>query len=197
MQNHKLPILLSLVFIAISCSSPTEEINKAFHNVDKSLQKANEYLDDPLEKLYDSIIVQKNKNINLVNNADNIYKETKNTFQFIDSLKEVLKLQDGVGDNLNIASKLLVKTLTGKKLKDKLVTIYNYSYSTLETTQEKLSLDSVAYFIAHLNSGNNWSEKYFDMTPTVAAITMLTKFENDSKNLAIIGLTSVKRQIGK
>ena len=62
-------------------------------------------------------------------------------------------------------------------------------------SKEKTNLDSVANSIIELQFDKDWSKKYFDKTPTVAAITMLTKFKNDCKNSAIIGMTSIRKQM--
>jgi hypothetical protein len=178
-----------------SCISPTDEINKAFQTVDKSLQNSNKYLDNSIDKIYDSIKVNRHKNLTLASKADTLLYKTENTIKFIDSLKQTLELQDTSGNDLKPSSKLLVKTLTSNKLQDKLIGVYKYSHLTLNNNKEKINLDSVANSIIELQFDKDWSKKYFDKTPTVAAITMLTKFENDCKNSAIIGMTSIRKQI--
>jgi hypothetical protein len=197
MRKIKLTILFYFICLLTSCVSPTDEINKAFQTVDKSLQKSNEYLDNSIYKIYDSIKIKWHKNLALASKADTLFYKIDNAIKFIDSLIQTLELQDTSGNDLKPSSKLLVTTLTSKKLQDKLISVYKCSYLTLNNSREKTNLDSVANSIIELQFEKDWSIKYFDKTPTVAAITILTKFENDCKNSAIIGMISIRKQIGE
>jgi hypothetical protein len=195
MRQTKSIILFYFICLLTSCDSLTDEINKAFHTVNNSIQNSNKYLDNSIDKIFDSIKANRHRNLTLASKADTLFYKTENTIKFIDSLKQLLELQDTSGNDLKTSSKLLVMTLTSNNLKDKLVEVYKYSYLTLNNNKEKAILDSVANSIIELQFDKEWSKKYFYKTPTVAAITILTKFENVCKNSAIIGMSNIRKQL--
>jgi hypothetical protein len=195
MRQPKLTIRFCFICLLTSCVSPTDEINKAFQTVDNSLQSSNTYLDNSIHNIYDFIKVNRHKNLTLGSKADTLFYKTENAINFIDSLKQTLELQDSSGDDLKPSTKLLVTTLTSNRLQGKLIGVYKYSYLTLKDSKEKQNLDSVASSIVELQFDKDWSKKYFDKTPTVGAITILTKLESDCKNSAMIGMMSIKKQI--
>jgi hypothetical protein len=177
------------------CKSPTEQINDAFKTVDKSLDKSNEYLNNSIEGLYSSIDSNRQKNTNLAIKADSVFYTTDIAFKFIDSLKQVMKFQDTSGTDIDLASSIFVNSKTGDILKEKLLTVYSHSYASLIDSSKKASLDSVLNSISEFQVDINWKRNYFERAPTVAAITILSKFQNDCKNAATISLQDIKEHL--
>ncbi len=105
MKFSRLFFSLSFLLILTHCQSPSDQIKKAFDTVDKSLEKSNSVLNNSIDGLYSTINSVRQKNEPLALTADTIYFATKQTNNYIDSLKEIMQLQDTLGTNLNVATK--------------------------------------------------------------------------------------------
>jgi hypothetical protein len=191
--NRYLFIIALLIFV--QCKSPSEQINDAFKTVDESLVKSNQFLSDSIDSLYSSITSRRTKNIMLANKADSVLGALKDALRFIDSLRQFMQVLDTSGTNLQTASAILIESAAGDTLREKLLTVYNCSYSPLKDPRKKLSLDTILNSISEIRTKQDWKTLYFENTPTIAAITILRKFENDCKNAAIISLSDIKEQI--
>jgi hypothetical protein len=178
-----------LTFLLTQCKS---SLNDAFKTVEKSLETTNRNLGNSLENLYSSIDSNRQKNLVLGLKADSIFYANDIACKLMDSLKLAMQLQDISGADLSVATNIFVNSLTGDTLKEKLVAVYRYSYSSLIDNSKKRSLDSVLNSIGMLKFDNTWERKYFESTSTVAAITILSKFQNDCKNAAILCLSDIK-----
>jgi gliding motility-associated protein GldM len=124
-----------------------------------------------------------------------------------DSLKKAsgLKVDDGVekfnDDNLEASSRLLVEEGKGKELYDKLSEFKQKILATIDPSKfsDPIVRKSVAEKRAQLEKSfpldlstpksqtgridsADWSYSYFHMTPTIAAMTILSKFQNDVKS---------------
>ncbi len=183
------------IFILMSCTSPSNEIDRASQAVSNSLEKSSEYSDNSIGKLYALIMDSGQKRMQLVSKADTLFYITNNTIAFIDSLKKTLELQDSSGNDIILTSKILVSTKTSELLKSKLIHVYKFAHSVLTDSVDRTHLDSISHSILELQRDKDWSRKYFDVTPPVAAITILAKFENDCKNSAFIGMQSIQQQV--
>lgn len=195
MAPTTLTALFCFFLIFMSCTSPSNEINTAFQTVNNSFENSGEYLDDSIGKLYASIKDSGQQKMALVSKADTLFFLTNNTIAFIDSLKQTLELQDSSGNDIILTSKILVATKTSELLKSKLIHVYKFAHSVLTDSVDRTHLDSISRSIVELQRDKDWSRKYFDVTPPVAAITILAKFENDCKNSAIIGMQSIQQQV--
>jgi hypothetical protein len=195
MKLKRLTCCILISFLLTQCKSPREQINDAFNTVDKSLYKSNDYVNNSIEALYSSIDSNRQKNTILALKADSVFHATKIAFTFMDSLKQVMKLQDTSGTDIDLATNIFVISKTGDMLKKKLLAVYSQSYASLIDSSKKASLDSVLTSISKLNVDNNWRRNFFERTPTVAAITILSKFQNDCKNALTISLQDIKEHL--
>lgn len=120
-----------------------------------------------------------------------------------------LKVKDGIEtfseDNLDAATRLMDKNGKGKELYDKLTAFRKQVIGVLKpeefasnpTFQAELKKDIDAFQKTipidmgvpkgqsgkeYSNDAKGWTTNYFHMTPTVAALTILSKFQNDVKN---------------
>ena len=98
---------------------------------------------------------------------------------FVDSLKSVLARTDNKGEKLDVATELLVGTETGARLKQVLLEVYTLCRSYVTDPKTMTEYDLVMKDIRSIQDDKEWLKKYFHMTPTVGAITILTKLEND------------------
>ena len=186
-------ISTSVIVLLLTQCNPSA--SDAFKTVDNSLKTSNTNLSSSLESLYSEIDSKRQKNPTLVLKADSVFYATEIACKFIDSIKLVMQSKDTSGTNLNVSTEMLVNSQTGNILKEKLLAVYKYSYLSLIDNSKKGSLDSVLNPIGQLQFNDNWKRIYFEMAPTVAAITILSKFQNDCKNAVVISLRDIKEHL--
>ena len=195
MKFNRLIFFLPLSLFLTHCQSPSDQIKDAFKTVDKSLEKSNDVFSNSIEGLYSAINSIRQKNEQLALKADSIYFATNEANKFIDSLKQTMQFQDTSGTNLNLATKLLVFTNTGDSLAKVLLDVYANTNSYPFDNTKRQGLDSVLQPIREVQSDKQWTKKYFERTPTVAAMTILSKFQNDCTNAAAITLGDIKLRL--
>jgi len=103
-------------------------------------------------------------------------------------------------DNLDIATRLMVEKGAGKQL---LASLTKYKEDIMKV-DPAISTEFSKSLPIHLekpktqNKGNNtWEAAYFRMVPTVAALTILSKFQNDVKTAENKVVTFCHEQVGK
>jgi gliding motility-associated protein GldM len=104
-------------------------------------------------------------------------------------------------DNQDIATRIMVKEGKGKELQQKLAA-YRAEMLKLVSPEKKAefenSLQVDVSMPRNLQGGNKtWEDAYFHMVPTVAALTILRKFENDVKTTENRVVTHLHEQVGK
>lgn len=194
----KLKLLFFLGFLPIvltKCKSPSDQIKDAFTDVDKSLVVSNEGLNNSLKNIYSQINSNQSNNKYLASKADTIYLATSSVVYCLDSLKNVLIQKDSTGTNPNLATKLIVNSKIGNELTQKLLIFYHSIYSYSMDTSSKLTLDSTLQLFKEIQRDKAWAKKYFEATPTIAAVTILAKINNDCSNAAIIILNDINRRL--
>ena len=194
MIKQTLTILIAFLFLT-QCKSPSNEIMDAFKTVDSSLKKSMEYLNNSIDVIYLSIDSNRKTHLTYALYADSIYFSTKHTCNYLDSLKDVLKSKDKSGENIDVATNLIIKSATGDTLIQKLLVVYKYAYSSLIDKSKKGELDSALIRIGEIRFDKNWKRTYFELTPTFAAMTILSALENDCINAATITLRDIKEHM--
>jgi hypothetical protein len=167
----------------------------AFKTVDSSLSKTTDYLNNTIDGLYLYIDSNRNTHLMYALYADSIYITTKNTCNYLESLKDILKSKDESGENIDPATNMLIKSATGDTLLQNLSAVYKYAHSSLIDKSKKGELDSALATIGDIQVDKNWKRKYFEMTPTFAAMTILSSFQNDCMNAATITLRDIKEHM--
>jgi hypothetical protein len=88
-------------------------------------------------------------------------------------------------DNLDAPTRVLVEGGRGKDLFQKLTqyrnNLLNIDPEIKREFDKTLPID-LSTPKTSTQGNNNWEAAYFRMTPTIASITMLSKFQNDVKN---------------
>lgn len=189
--------LAILNFAGCIFGDQTEGSVETFKKVDGSLSASNRYLGKELKELFRIININRYKNRALAGEADSIVNAVEKASQFIDSLNLLQKTLDMSGERLDITEKILLGTPTGNELKQKLLWVSQSCYSTLITPVEKPALDSILSSISGILTISDWDKRYFQLTPTVAGITILNKFENDCKNAASYSLNLIATKLSK
>ncbi len=211
--RQKMINMMYLVLTAMLALNVSAEILNAFRTVNQSLANANEIIELKNQNLFGSFDrkvadpktaekakIWQAKALRARDYADNLYNH-------IEALKK--DLMTGAGqkqpggeykeDNIDAPTRLLVEGNKGKdlyqKLKDYKTNLLGIDNSIRSEFEKTLPIDLSIPKSA--NQGNRtWEAAYFRMTPTIASITMLSKFQNDVKNSEAQIVDYCHRQIG-
>ena len=180
-------VLIISVLLILSCSSITNSLLDSFQTINNSLIESSKNLNRQIDSTYALIKFKKAYDFNFLKKADSIYLSNKSALVYIDALKSTLEKLDPSKSNLNTSTKMLVSTPIADTLAKKLILIYSLS-SFINGKYHNPSLDSSLKVLNEVKSNKNWSEKYFKSIPSIAAITILTKFQVDCENVTIVSL---------
>ncbi len=199
--RQKMINLMYLVLTALLALNVSAEILNAFRTVNSSLVQSNNMIDAKNQTILQSI----EKKLTDPKTAERaaIWKpkadaakalaEAANTY--IEQLKLALKKEAGLTtengeevykeDNIDAATRLMDTKGKGIELYNQLKTFKEKLLAIDPTIKEQFehTLPIDLSIPKSKNEGNNdWTSAYFRMTPTIAAVTILTKFQNDVKN---------------
>jgi gliding motility-associated protein GldM len=213
--RQKMINIMYLVLTALLALNVSAEILNAFKTVDNSLRTASVTIDTKNQQIFNSFDQLKkdpatadraNRWAPLASNAQLLSDEI---IKYIDSLKLEIKKAAGYNppsdttwkeDALEPTTNVMADPGTkGKELFQKLSDYKNkllsISPEIRAAFQNSLPLD--------LNTPpssseikKSWSDVYFNMVPVVAALTILSKFENDIKNSEAMVIDYCHQQVG-
>ena len=214
--RQKMINLMYLVLTALLALNVSSEILNAFKTVDRSLQTANGIVDKKDKEVLTSLqnLLAKPETRDKATiwqpKADQAKKMADQLVAEIEALKQELKVEAGLKtvegketfkeDDLEAATRLFSEPPPAGKgkgedlknklqqLKDKLLALDPLIKAEFTNTMP-IDLSTP--------ENKNWSETYFHMTPTIAAITILSKFENDVKNSASQVVEFCHKQVGQ
>ncbi|MEO6228662.1 MAG: gliding motility protein GldM [Ferruginibacter sp.] len=199
--RQKMINLMYLVLTALLALNVSSEILNAFKVVDKSLLNSNANLNKANATLYTSLsdklkdpVAQAQASI-WQPKAEQAHKLADAMTIYIEDLKLELKKASGLDtidgkesfkeDNLDAATRLFDTEKKGPALKQKLeefkaamLAIDTSIKAKFETT---LPIDTESP-TGQDGTKKDFTQAYFHMTPTVAALTILSKFQNNVKN---------------
>ncbi|MBS1654488.1 MAG: gliding motility protein GldM, partial [Bacteroidetes bacterium] len=198
--RQKMINMMYLVLTAMLALNVSAEILNAFKTVNNSLENTNKTVNKSTETIMASLEEKtheeetKAKAVIWYPKAQNVQNLAKEVFSYIDGLKMTIMKNAGADpakgnmeykeDNLDVPTRLLVDKGEGKILYQKL-SKFKTDILAVDSAIGKEFANSLPIDLSMpptKNKGNNdWSSAYFRMVPTVAAITMLSKFENDVK----------------
>jgi len=213
--RQKMINLMYLVLTALLALNVSSEILNAFKVVDTSLQNssinlaaANSTLYKSLnDKLADAKTAEKAQIWQP--KAEQAKKLSDDMTNYIESLKKELKTAAGLElidgkesfkeDNLEAASRLFGTEGKGKELEAKLKA-YKAAMLAIDPSinakfSKTLPVD-VEPPIGQDGTKKDFTNAYFNMTPTVAGLTLLSKFQNNIKNAENQVVTYCHEQIG-
>lgn len=213
--RQKMINLMYLVLTALLAMNVSSEILNAFKVVDLSLQNSSTNLSAANETIYKSLLE------NLADaktaekakiwqpKADQAKKLSDDMNNYIEGLKKSLKEAAGLEmregketfkeDNMDAASRLFDTEGKGKELEAKLkaykLAMLNIDEKIKEKFEKTLPVD-VEPPIGQDGTRKEFTFAYFHMTPTVAGLTLLSKFQNNIKNAENQVVTFCHEQIG-
>jgi gliding motility-associated protein GldM len=214
--------IMYLVLTAILALNVSNEVINAFKVVDRSLRTSNSNIAVANQTIYASLLAKLNdaqsreKASIWKPKADRVKVLAEDIDKYIESLKLELKkgaglvmkapkengqdsIQDFKEDNLDASTRIFETNGKGKELEARLNKFkqdimaldpkinQKFSASLQFDTKPPLSLEGKT---------KDFTQTYFHMTPTVAALTMLSKFQNNIKNAENQVITYCLSQIG-
>lgn len=213
--RQKMINLMYLVLTALLALNVSSEILNAFKVVDRSLQNSSKNLAAANTTLYASLLAKLSEPESrlkaqewqpLGEKAKALSNEMSS---YIENLKVQLKKEadskivDGQEtfkeDNLEAATRLFATNGKGKeleqRLKDYRAAMLNIHPSIKAQFEKTLPIE-IEPPIGQDGKKNTFTNAYFHMTPTVAGLTLLSKFQNNVKNAENQVVTYIHEQIG-
>lgn len=193
--------IMYLVLTALLALNVSSEILTAFKTVDSSLKKSSDVVSISTETYMSSLKEKMNHDESKEKatfwyvNAQKTQQLTSSVYNFINQVKDSILLAADFNpakngdslykeDNLEVSTRLMVEGNLGKDLYKRLS---DYKAELLKIDPaigKEFATDlPVDLSIPKVQNKENktWEAAYFQMTPTVATLTMLSKFQNDVK----------------
>ena len=211
--RQKMINMMYLVLTALLALNVSSEILNAFKTVNHSLeqsvitvnQSTSNVIKSLEEKTVDPTTAEKAKV--WYPKAQQVAAQTKELNDYIAGLKT--KILQAAGqkepngsykeDNLDVATRIMVEQNEGKTLLAKLEA-YKKNILLIDPKIDsafKTSLPIDTKMPPTKSKHNTWESAYFRMVPTVAALTILSKFQNDVKTAENKLVTFCHEQVGK
>ncbi|HYF33468.1 MAG TPA: gliding motility protein GldM [Chitinophagaceae bacterium] len=201
--RQKMINMMYLVLTALLALNVSSEILNAFKTVNTTLKKSNDVLTQSTDKVFTAFdnLRKDPANAEKANiwypKAKRAQELTNTLFGHIEQLKDSMMRGSGYdpekGDtaynesNLDVSTRIMDKNGGGPKLKS-LLEQYKKDILAIDpkigqefATKIPINLD-VPKSQTGTTANSDWTSAYFRMTPTIAAITILSKFQNDLKN---------------
>jgi gliding motility-associated protein GldM len=216
--RQKMINLMYLVLTALLALNVSAEIINAFKVVDNSLTTTNAVVDRSTTTIMESFKLKKDDPVSRVKaeiwmpKAETAVRLTKEMSDYIDQLKLKMKVEAGFDpadpnstfkeDNVDIATRIMDKQGEGEKLRNKLAE-YKKAMLAIDPVvgkqfEKNLPIDTEIPKLKNSGMGEkSWAYAYFHMTPTVAALTMLSKFQNDVKTTESRLVNEFHNQVGQ
>ena len=219
--RQKMINMMYLVLIALLALNVSAEILNAFKTVEQSLKNSIEIVDKKSEDLIKSLEKKaedpktKAKASYWLPIAQKAKDLAHETFDYIENLKKELKEESSLKivngkevfkeDDLDAPTRLFIsKQPIGKEKGAELYKKLENFRNQLVNLDPKIKLDVEKNLPLNLNiqiSENGeteaWEYGYFHMTPTIAALTILTKFQSDIRNSEQDVIAYCHKEIGE
>ncbi|MBX3252941.1 MAG: gliding motility protein GldM [Chitinophagaceae bacterium] len=199
--RQKMINMMYLVLTALLALNVSAEIINAFKTVDNSLVKSNTTLAASTNEIYNNFQSSledpktRDKAAIWKPKADQVKSLSDNLISYIEGLKAKLKEEakyneeTGAGiDNLDAATRLMDTQGEGDKLR---IALEDYRKNILAIDPDiakefesslPVNAEKPKSATGKDDANVSWTNAYFHMTPTIAAMTILSKFQNDVKN---------------
>jgi len=220
--RQKMINMMYLVLTALLALNVSAEILNAFKTVDRSLMIASGVAEQKNEEIFKSFKAKledptsREKAAIWEPKAQQARKISDELYNYIEGLKQELKKESGLKtvegkeeykeDDLDAGTRLLVQQAPegkgkGKELFEKLKA-YKEPLLSIDPEMKKeievgLPLDLTIPPTSSEAGKNDWAYAYFHMTPTIAAITIMSKFQNDVRNSESKAVEFCHKQIGQ
>lgn len=225
--RQKMINLMYLVLTALLALNVSSEILHAFKTVKSSLENSSDLASGKTTQLFASFKAKmekpetKEKATIWFEKASEAQKLAADAFKYVEDLKMELMVEAGYEkakdtsngrnpifkeDNLEAATRLFVEEAPiGKgKGKDLFKKLENFRKGLLaidtavnEELSRTLPIDLTIPKTQSAGNAGSWEAAYFRMTPTIAALTILSKFQNDIRNAEAQVVELCHKKIGE
>lgn len=215
--RQKMINMMYLVLTAMLALNVSAEVLNAFKTVNTSITSANQTLNTNSNTIYESfeakLAEQKTREKAAIwkPKADEVQGITNTMYNRLEDLKNQLKKEAGYKEaegeesfniaNIDAASRLFEKQGEGEKLLNELTKfkndLLNVDPEIKAEFENKLPINLEIPPSQTGSKNLTWSQAYFHMTPAIAALTILSKFQNDVKNAENQIITYCHNKIGE
>ena len=199
--RQKMINLMYLVLTALLALNVSSEILNAFRTVNNSLENSIHTIDEKNQTLFKSLDEKLNNPASQklaaiwAPKAERAKALSDEMYAYIEGIKDRLKRASGYNpakgdttyseDDLDVPTNILDDGKVGDTLYQRLSAfrnnILNIDPEIKSQFSHSLPID-LSMPVVEEKSNRTWAAAYFRMTPTIAALTILTKFQNDVKN---------------
>ena len=204
--RQKMINIMYIVLTALLALNVSSEILNAFKTIEQSLNSASNIIVRKNADIYKSLKTKLNdpksaeKAAIWAPKAEKAHAFADAIYTDVESLKQELKVESGLKtkdgkeeykeDDLDATTRVFLKSKSGaskgKDLYNKLAQ-FKADLAAIDPLIAKevipnLPLDLSIPATSSIAGKDDWGYAYFHMTPSVAAITILTKFQNDIRN---------------
>lgn len=213
--RQKMINIMYLVLTALLALNVSSEILNAFRTVNRSLESTNITVNQSTATIMKSLEEKtqdpqtKERATPWFAKAGLVVSTSQKLYDYIESLKNQILTKAGgkagdpsvpfKEDNLDIVTKMMVKDGEGKKLK---TLLEQYSKDIRGIDHEIDSSFSTPFVDVSNPPGRDgktkdWEISYFHMVPTIAGLTILSKFQNDIKTAENKVVTFCHQKVGE
>ncbi|KAA2244701.1 gliding motility protein GldM [Chitinophaga agrisoli] len=213
--RQKMINFMYLVLTAMLALNVSAEILNAFNIVNDSINTSNRSITSKNDLSYGQFEEQMKTDPTRVApikaKAQEVKKISSDMFQYIDGLKELIIAESGgkdehgeikSKDNLDAPTRVMENKKKGMEMEAKLKELRDkfLSYVTPGKRAEFEKTLPLRVEIGKATNGHGevaktWTTYHFNMVPTIAAVTILGKFQNDVKNSESLVLDDLLKQI--
>lgn len=202
--------LMYIILIAMLALNVSSDVLNGFNQVQDGLQRTNNNIATKNDIQYLFIEELYSKNPTKVGpwreKSNLLHEYSVSLLNEIDSLKKAIAIEaDGKNgnpdsiinrDNLEASSLTMLNPITrqGTKLREQ---IDNYRLNVSELITDSKKREAVSNILSTENTGKSdkgnmvWEERMFDNIPAIAAVTMLTKLQNDIREAESEALANI------
>ena len=198
--RQKMINLMYIILTAMLALNVSSDVLNGFSQVEDGLTRSNRTIMARNMSLYAQLQAFNEKNPGKgkmwLDKATQVVDETDKLYNYIDTLKlQIVKAADGADgdidhiknlDNLDAAGQIMLPPSgnKGKALKARIDQYRQFVTSFLEDPEKRKNLETALSTVPHKSADNantkkTWEETMFDNMPTIAAVTLLTKLQND------------------
>lgn len=172
-----------LFFSLLSCKSPSDKAAENFRKVNDELKNSNKRLDSARQRF------KKLRNFDQ-ETIDSIELILRKAIVYIGSIQMDLDIKDRKGERIDVAEQLLINTSKGDSLYMELMAVYDLGIKYADDESERQKFILLREF-----DKDKWLEKHFRRVPTIAARTIVSKFQNDCALISAIVWTVDTKEI--
>ena len=211
--------LMYLVLTAMLALNVSSEILHAFKTINQSITSSNSSIEDKNSKIYDSFQAQEDDPVThdrikpFNDKAKEIKSASESMIEYLANWKERIIQQAGGYEihegkkeiknesDIDASTLLLVEKKGGDSVKAKIVELREKLLSVVnpsnrEALAKQIPLNVLEPEKTDNNPTSDWSVGNFQSMPTMAAVTLFTKFQNDVRNSEALVLNQLNMEAG-